>query len=280
MIRRYKHLNCCELNALPSLVSEKKSLTILHSHLFCVPGFWRLYSSITVVCLSTRVCGNVVSDSPVGVLGQFFGVLLDERHIREVGQRETIFSSLASEFHFEEGVLESTERPHTELLRVVQHLVGQLKKLDVDSLVDMALPPHTSSHDDVKEPTSLDFAVQSGVKVVRPILLEYEQLLHLWTRPYHRERRNAEDADVLDHLVGLAAPVEERLARQELDEDTPERPHVHRKRILHPKDDFRRAVIATLYVLVARLFDIASRPKVNDFDFGVLWVAQQNILRL
>lgn len=71
---------------------------------------------------------------------------------------------------------------------------------------------------------------------------------------------------------------EEWVADGQLIQDAPERPHVNRRVVGDAKHDFGRTVETRLDVCVDFLVFEASTAKVNDFDAGLVDLAQQNVL--
>ena len=91
--------------------------------------------------------------------------------------------------------------------------------------------------------------------------------------------RRAEDLHDAGQLLLLVLAGEDGVARQELGEDAAQRPHVDGQAVRHAEDDFGRAVEARLDVRVHLLVLEAGGAKVDDFDFRVRRVGEQDVFR-
>lgn len=89
----------------------------------------------------------------------------------------------------------------------------------------------------------------------------------------------AKDFHDTSELLSLVFTRKDWISSQKFGEDASERPHVDRHAIGHSQDDFWGPVEARLYVGVNLLVLEAAGSEVYNFDFGLSWVSQQDILR-
>lgn len=81
-------------------------------------------------------------------------------------------------------------------------------------------------------------------------------------------------------LLLLVLSWEYRVAGVKLGENTSHAPHVDRHAIRHPQDDFRGSIEAGLDVGVYFFVFETTRPKIDDFDFGMHGMGEEDILGL
>jgi len=92
--------------------------------------------------------------------------------------------------------------------------------------------------------------------------------------------RRAENLHDTSQLFLFVLAREDGHPRVQLSQDTAERPHIDRQAIGHAKDNFRRAIEARLNVRINLLVFKAAGAKVDDLDFCVQRMAEQDVFGL
>mmetsp|Transcript_41593 Transcript_41593/g.114637 ORF Transcript_41593/g.114637 Transcript_41593/m.114637 type:complete len:471 (+) Transcript_41593:2036-3448(+) len=96
----------------------------------------------------------------------------------------------------------------------------------------------------------------------------------------HVGRRQTQDFAQATDLIVLRMPREDRQPQEELGADAAQAPHVNRARVRQADQHLRGPVEARLYVGVHGVALETSGTEIDQFDLGMLHVAQQDVLGL
>lgn len=79
-------------------------------------------------------------------------------------------------------------------------------------------------------------------------------------------RRHAQCFNYLVYLIKLVAPIEQRLAGVQLNQNATQRPHINCLVVGNAQQNFERSVEAALYVLIDPMAYLTGGAKVNQLD--------------
>ena len=111
--------------------------------------------------------------------------------------------------------------------------------------------------------------------------LVYLEELHLSLGDFeHLRRWHIPHLHDSRHLIVFTLSRKERVANIQFSHDAPKRPHVNRRAVRNAKHNFRRPIEPRLDISIHFLIDKSRTSEIYYFDAGLVFLLEENVLRL